>query len=87
MTAAISCLGALRDKPHAHLGHPLTEAKNLIPSTNCRLYACTATRTATGLVRTGTQWTKGSLWIIENRLNKANYRTHQDGLERAQANS
>ena len=43
--------------------------------------------TATGLVRTGTQWTKRSLQIIENRLNKRNSRTQWDGLERVQANS
>ncbi len=39
-------------------------------------HPCTATRTATGLIRTGTQWTKGSLQIIENRANKRNFRTH-----------
>jgi hypothetical protein len=33
-------------------------------------------RTATGLIRTGTQWTVGSLHIIENRLNKPNSRTY-----------
>jgi hypothetical protein len=32
-------------------------------------------RTATGLIRTGTQWTKRYRQIIENRLNKRNSRT------------
>ena len=32
-------------------------------------------RTATGLIRTGTQWTKGSLQIIEIRIDKRNFRT------------
>jgi hypothetical protein len=44
-------------------------------------------RTATGLVRTGTQWTKRLGQIIENRVNRRDNRTQQDGLERAQANS
>jgi hypothetical protein len=44
-------------------------------------------RTATGLVHTGTQRTQEWLWHAENRLNKPNYRTKQDGLGRAQANS
>ncbi len=44
-------------------------------------------RTATGLVRTSTQWTKRRRQIIEKRINKPNFRTHKDGLERVQANS
>jgi hypothetical protein len=47
----------------------------------------TATRTATGLVRAGTQWTKQLRQIIKIRLSKRNFRTHQDGLEHAPANS
>src|SRR3712207_627178 len=42
-------------------------------------------RTAMGLIRAVTQWTKRLRRIIENRLNKRNFRTHQDGLDRAQA--
>jgi len=44
-------------------------------------------RTATGLIRTGTQWTNLPRQITQNRLNKRNSRTHQYGLERVQANS
>jgi hypothetical protein len=44
-------------------------------------------RTATGLIRTGTHWTKQHAQIIENRLNKRDSRTHWDELERVQANS
>ena len=44
-------------------------------------------RTATGLVHASTQWTKRDYQIVENRLNKRNFRTHQDGLERTQTNS
>jgi hypothetical protein len=47
----------------------------------------TATRTATGLIRTSTEWTKRYRKILENRLNGRNNRTHWDGLEYAQANS
>ena len=52
-----------------------------------RQYRGLPTHTATGLVRTGTQWTKRHRQIIENPLNKRNFRTHQDELEREQANS
>jgi hypothetical protein len=44
-------------------------------------------RTATGLIRTATQWTKRHPWIVENCLNKRYFRTHQDRLGRSQANS
>jgi hypothetical protein len=71
---------------YAHHGRPLTDDVSLIPSTNCG-HECTATRTATGLVRAGTQWTKRLRQIIENRLNERNFRTHQYELGRAQANS
>jgi hypothetical protein len=57
VTADDSCLGALGDKPHAHLGHPLTEAGNLIPNMNRRL-PMYCNRTATGLIRASTHWTK-----------------------------
>jgi hypothetical protein len=43
--------------------------------------------TATGLMRTGTQWTQDWLPHTENPLTKRNSRTHQDGLERRVANS
>jgi hypothetical protein len=39
------------------------------------------------LIRTGTQWTKRLRQIIEIRINKRDFRTHQYGLERVQANS
>jgi len=39
-------------------------------------------RTATGLIHTGTQRTQDWLWQAENRLNKRELRTHQDGLKR-----
>jgi hypothetical protein len=44
-------------------------------------------RTATGPVRIGMQRTHDWLRYAENRPNKRNSRTHQDGLEHAQANS
>ena len=47
----------------------------------------TATRTATGLIRTGTQWTQARLRYPENRINKRNFRMQWDRLGRAQANS
>ncbi len=67
---------------YAHLGRLLADAGSLIPSTSCgpRMY-CN---------RASTRWytmDKVTPQIIENRLNKRNFRTHQDGLERAQANS
>jgi hypothetical protein len=39
-------------------------------------------RTATGLVQASTQRTKVTSSIANTPLNKPNYRTHQDGLER-----
>ncbi len=78
---------SLGDKPYyAHLGHHLTGAGTLIPSM-VDDHECTATRTATGLVQASTQWTSSLARSTENRLNKHNFRTHKDGLERAQANS
>src|SRR5215203_2295504 len=41
--------------------------------------------TATGLIRTATQWTKRLRQTIENHLNKRNSRTRKDRLEHAQA--
>jgi hypothetical protein len=43
--------------------------------------------TATGLVQATTQWTRSLGGGAENPIDKRNFRTHQDGLERAQANS
>jgi hypothetical protein len=66
--------------------HPLADAGSIIPSTSRRppMYC---NRTATGLIRAGTQRTQDWLSHTENRLNKRNFRTHQYGLERVQANS
>ena len=47
----------------------------------------TATRTATGLVQASTQWTRSLAGSAENPIDKRNFRTHQDALERTQANS
>jgi hypothetical protein len=47
----------------------------------------TATRTATGLVQASTQWTSSLARSAQNPIDKRNFRTHQDGLERVQANS
>jgi hypothetical protein len=44
-------------------------------------------RSATGLIRAGTQRMLDWFWDTENRIDKANERTHQYGLERVQANS
>ena len=41
-------------------------------------------RNATGLIRTGTQWTKRLGQIIDNRVNMRNFRTPKDGLEPTQ---
>ena len=61
--------------PYAQPGNPLTDAANLTPSTSCRprMYC---NRTATGLIHTGTQWTKRHRQIIENRIDKRNFRMH-----------
>jgi hypothetical protein len=64
---------------------PYYYATSLIPSPRARMY-CT-TRSAIGLIHTGTQWTMGSLQITQNRLNKRNSRTHKNGLARLQTNS
>jgi hypothetical protein len=73
----ICSLGAQADTPYyAHLGRPLADGGSLIPSTNCRPRMYCTTRAATGLIRTGTQWTKRFLQIIENRLSKRNFRTY-----------
>jgi hypothetical protein len=50
---------------------------NKDPTTCCNLY-CN---------RASTQWTKRCLQITENRINRRVFRTQQDTLERAQANS
>jgi len=76
----------LGDKPYAHLGHPLMGTKTLIPSTSCRPPTY-CNLSATGLVHAGTEWTKRLRQIVEYRLNRRNFRTHQYGLERTQANS
>jgi hypothetical protein len=57
VTADDKLFVALGDTPYANLTHPLTGAANL---TRARMadHACTATRTATELIRTATQWTK-----------------------------
>jgi hypothetical protein len=47
----------------------------------------TATRTATGLVQASTQWTNSLARSAQNRINERYFRTHQDGLVCAQANS
>jgi hypothetical protein len=47
----------------------------------------TATRTATGLVQTSTQWTRSLGGGAENPIDKRYFRTHQCRLERAKANS
>ena len=57
------------------------------PQTSSRARIADHACTVTGLIRTGTQWTKGSRQITQNRLNKRNSRTHKNGLARLQANS
>ena len=86
VTADYKLLEVVRVAPHAHLDFPLANAGDLISSANRRPCMC-CNRTATGLVRAGTQWTKQLRKIIENRLNKRDFRTQQDALERVQANS
>jgi hypothetical protein len=71
---------------YARLAHYLGDGGGLVPGTQWGpLTYCN--RTATGLLRAGTQWTKRDRQIVENPINKRNFRTHQYGLERAQANS
>src|SRR5215207_4742177 len=67
----------------------LAANSTLIRSSHCwhATAELTATRTATGLVQARTQWARRFLRSAENPLNKRNIRTHQYGLERAQANS
>ena len=62
---------ALEDVPYAHLGDP---SPTLEASSRARIadHPCTAT----GLILTGTQWTKRHRQIIENRIDKRNFRTH-----------
>ncbi len=74
------------DTPHIYLDRPPADAANLIPSTNCRppMYRNPYCN------RVDTHWytmDKAILQITENPLNERTFRTHQDGLERAQANS
>jgi hypothetical protein len=54
---------------YAHLAHPLTEAAKLTLSTSRRprMYC---NRTATGLIRTSTQWTNLRARSTETRINK-----------------
>ena len=83
---ALKLLAALLGTYYERLAHYHSDVGGLVPdlSEDCE---CTATRTATWLVRTGTQWTKRLRQIIENPLNMPNFRTHKDELERLQANS
>jgi len=71
---------------YARLAHYLGDGGGLVPGTEWGPLAY-CNRTATGLIRTGTQWTKRLHRIIENRINRRNFRTPQYGLERTQANS
>ena len=81
----MSLLGSPRIA-YARLAYYLADVSSLVPGLS-ELCGRTATRTATGLVRTGTEWTKTAPRIIESRLNKRGFRTQKDGLERVQANS
>ncbi len=68
---------------YVHLRRPLADAANLSSSAQIADHACTATR----LLQDSTQWTNRLASSTENRLNKRNFRTHETGLVRAQANS
>ena len=55
--------------------------------TRSAIRVCSNGFTATELIRTGTEWTKRLHRIIENRIDKRIFRTHQYGLVCTQANS
>jgi hypothetical protein len=46
------------------------------PQTSPRARIAAHACTATGLIHTGTQWTKRHRQIIENRIDKRNFRMH-----------
>jgi hypothetical protein len=68
------------DTPYFHLGGPLADAANLIPSTSCRprIYC---NRTATGLVQASTQRTQQLLDVGKNAAKRLNFRTCQYGMK------
>jgi hypothetical protein len=70
ITADYKLLQALRSMAHTSLMHYLAGVSRLVSGTGGGVRAY-CNRTATGLIRTGTQWTKRARQIIEIRINSA----------------
>jgi hypothetical protein len=71
---------------YTYLAHIRSPTPQSSPRGRIADHSCTATRSATGLMHTGTQWTTRHPRIVENRLNKRYFRTWHNALERTQAN-